>query len=96
MSSFNRMQSAFNTMFQAWQTARQTMWSTSTEPQDVVDAMGDYATDWFTLFADLRALMNEYVPVISELPDFVHGNYAVVENSDGTITLGGSYDASGV
>lgn len=93
----SRIRAAFNTMVQAWQSARATMWSTATDPQDIADAMGTdgtLASDWFTVFDELQTWMNAYIPAESVLPDFVHPDYVVTANSDGSVTISGTLDGS--
>jgi adenosyl cobinamide kinase/adenosyl cobinamide phosphate guanylyltransferase len=89
-----RMGSAFNSMLQAWESARSTMWSTSTDPQDVVDALGVYAGQWFALFDTLQEMINDYVLAADAEPSFTHPDYVATTNSDGTVTITGTLDAS--
>lgn len=96
-----RMQAAFNQLVQAWQASRTTMWSTATDPQDIADAWGTYALEWFTFMDDVQTLINSYVLVADALPDFVHADYVVTEDTDsggntvGTVTISGALDPSG-
>ena len=95
-----RMASALQNLYNAWSAARVTMWQTSTTPQDVADALsGDetYALEWFTLFDDLQAVLNDYM---DDLPEFVHPDYVVTADTDsssdtvGSVTISGTLDAS--
>jgi adenosyl cobinamide kinase/adenosyl cobinamide phosphate guanylyltransferase len=92
----SQMKSAFNQMVQAWESSRATMWSTATDPQDIADALGIYASDWFTLFDTLATWLNAYIADADALPNFVHTDYVVVPNEDGTVVISGTLDASGV
>lgn len=92
----SQMRAAFNQMVQAWEVCRSKMWSTATDPQDIADTLGIYASDWFTMFDTLQTWMNAYIADADALPNFVHTDYVVVPNEDGTVVISGTLDASGV
>lgn len=91
----SQMKAAFNQLVQAWEAARLAMWSTDTDPQDIADAFGYYASDWFTLFDTAQTWMNTYIEDADALPDFVHTDYVVTPVEDGTVVISGTYNSSG-